>query len=227
MNGSMLGSSMRRRRGARAAERDSPSERARFPWERWLLLALLLLPLAFGAGYGVAVQVLFPPPTDPGDGVRVPELGSMTLDRAGSELEARGLSLGDILEMPHPDRPAGTVFAQAPLAGQRLPAGGEVELSVSTGPPQVYVPDVAGMPADRATELLARMGFDVDRREEPAPAEPGQVVRMDPRAGTEVVLPSRVTIVVSTGLPVLLDPDVDDPVIDLDLQLPPLEPRNP
>jgi serine/threonine-protein kinase len=58
-------------------------------------------------------------------------------------------------------QPQGTVTGQSPAAGSPVTTGEVVTVNVSTGPPQVSVPDVQGMSVDDATAELKQAGFQV------------------------------------------------------------------
>ncbi|MCI0437137.1 MAG: PASTA domain-containing protein [Gemmatimonadetes bacterium] len=167
---------------------------------RILRIALAAL-LPFILGYILAVTVLFPPPDVGAAGIAVPSLIGMSTEEARSALAGADLGTLDITALPHPSVPEGTVTAQSPLAGQQLAAGQPVRVSVSSGAPQVVVPDVIGFPIERAASLLTRLGFQIRRADETANAEAGRVLRLDPAPGSERVIPSSITIVVSAGPP--------------------------
>src|SRR5690606_41360788 len=102
-------------------------------------------PGAFGTAAALAARVLCPPPPETDAGVAVPALVGRSADDAQRQLRERGLEVAEVIELPHPDRPAGVVIAQSPLAGQRLRPGGRVSLGVSSGPPRARHPDVTGL----------------------------------------------------------------------------------
>ena len=204
----MLGESIRRRRHLDQDTRPPAGPAPRIRWERWILSGLASVALSFGAGYMVAAQVLFPPPEAPPDDantVQVPELVGKELTAAQGQIEALGLAVGRVRWLPHPDEAAGTVLAQDPLPGQRLRGGSEVRLAVSSGRAQARVPDVIGLPFDAATQLAERMGFEVNRRMQTHAGPAGYVLDVQPRVGTERVLPASITLIVSTPPRVVLD----------------------
>ncbi|HEX7118065.1 MAG TPA: PASTA domain-containing protein [Longimicrobiales bacterium] len=180
----------------------------RLRWDRWILSGLAAIVLSFGTGYLVAAQVLFPAPDAPQEDatvVPVPGLTGKELTAAQGEIEALGLTVGSVRWLPHPNEPAGTVVAQDPLPEQRLRAGAEVRLSVSSGRAQVRVPDVVGLPYETAAQLAGRLGFEVNRRTQPEPGPAGYVLDVRPRPGTERVLPASITLIVRTPPPVVPD----------------------
>jgi len=172
----------------------------------WTVLAGIgVAAVTFLAGYFVAVRVLFPPLPVPADGTVVPALTGLGFNEADAELRAVGLALGDTLGMPHGTVPPGIIVAQDPLPGQQLRPGDRVRVGISTGLPRMNVPDVVGFRAERATNLLQRLGFQVDQEVEPDDRPAGTVIATMPTAGTSRTLPSRVLLRVSEGPPLLPD----------------------
>jgi len=140
--------------------------------------------------------------------VEVPNLiGQMDVD-ADSQLRALGL-VADFEREDDPDVPAGTVIDQDPEAGEPLPPGSAVRLTVSNGPGSAEVPDVVGMSAAEAANRLGQAGFTVVEQTEASDEPEGTVLRTDPPAGTDHDRSEPVTVVVSTGEPATIDvPDV-------------------
>jgi len=211
---SRIGDSIRRRSGHRAS-RGAGGGAPLGAAARWLGLALLVALVAFGTGYAVAARVLFPPPPESDAGIAVPSLVGRSADDARDELRERGLEVVEVIELPHPDRPAGVVIAQSPLAGQRLRPGGRVSLGVSSGPPRARVPDVTGLLAERAAALASMAGFQVEQRFEESELPIGTVIGIEPAPGTEVIVPAPLALIVSSGPPALpedsLAPDLAPP----------------
>jgi len=197
-----IGDSIRRRsgRGGASTPHGAPRPAAAI---RWLGLALVFALVAFGTGYAIAAMVLFPAPPETDAGLAVPSLVGRSADDAQRQLRERGLEVAEILELPHPDRPAGVVIAQSPLAGQRLRPGGGVSLGVSSGPARARVPDVSGLPADRAAALAGMVGFEVEQRLEESESPAGTVIRIEPAPGTELTVPAPLVLIVSSGPPAL------------------------
>ncbi|HSJ23795.1 MAG TPA: PASTA domain-containing protein [Longimicrobiales bacterium] len=221
----MLGDSVRRRQPKRRASgagkpgRSSGGGAGRWKHLLWAVPAALVVP--FIIGYLLAVYVVFPPEEASGAGVPVPDLVGRTLVDAHAEMAIAGLGALEVTELPHPSAAPGVVVAQSPLAGQQLRPSAGARIAVSRGRPQVLVPDVQGFAADRAEEMLRRAGFDVVVASEEDAAPAGRVLRTDPVAGQERVLPAAVTLVVSAGPPPMAEPDTLP-----DFPTPPPEPDN-
>ena len=219
----MMGDSIRRRsgRGAGRGEGKPPRTRtgtrtrtggAGLDWRRWILWGLGSAAFAFLLGWMVATQILFPKPALARDEVAVPDLTGLSLEEAREQLATARLDVGRVREMVHPNAQRGEVIAQDPVSGQRLRPGSEVRLAVSQGRARVTVPDLAGMPADAALELARRVGFEIERTDEPTVEEAGTVLRTEPAAGTQAELPMRLVVVVSAGG--LAPPDTAPPITE-------------
>src|SRR5262249_22171413 len=77
-----------------------------------------------------------------------------TLTNAG--LVAQGFSVG-------PRQPPGPGAGQDAPPGQTIVKGSKVRINVSSGPADVPVPSVIGMPFDQASAALQNQGFAVSR----------------------------------------------------------------
>lgn len=208
-----LGSSIGRRRPARGARgkrrpvrkgrrRGSRGRRSRDIVGRGLLGGFVVA-VMFGLGYVAATRVAFPVPAPPPDLLGVPDLTGLDLEDAAPRAEAVGLTLGAIDSMYHPYASAGSILGQSPLPGQLALPGAIIELAISLGAEERAVPDMLGRQEQRARILLGANGFSVavDSVEGEEPA--GEVVGMEPEAGTGVNLPFEVRLAISLGPPVV------------------------
>jgi serine/threonine-protein kinase len=100
------------------------------------------------------------------------------------------------------------VFDQSPEGGVRIDKGGVVDISVSTGPPQVEVPNVKGRSRDDAIAALVEAGLKPKVREVFNTAQPGTVIAQAPVGGEMVAQGTVVQINVSKGLEPLDVPNV-------------------
>ncbi len=100
---------------------------------------------------------------------------------------------------------AGTVLGTTPAAGQQATADAAITLRVSSGPPEpetIAVPPLAaGTPADQAYDTLIDAGFDniavvTPQDEETEPSATATVVRVEPRAGTQLQAGDRIRLIV-------------------------------
>jgi serine/threonine-protein kinase len=197
----MMGDSVRRRQAPRKhAARSRRSILPPWGWKQWVPLLIAAAILPFTIGYAMAVFVLFPAPPVAEAGIATPRLVGMREEAARRAVAQAGLSVSEVLQLPHPNAPAGVVIAQAPLPGQQLRDGGAIRLAVSAGAPRAVVPDVIGFAVDRAESLLRRLGFEVVRIDESDTEPAGRVLRTLPPAGRAEALPAQVRVYVSTGV---------------------------
>jgi eukaryotic-like serine/threonine-protein kinase len=104
---------------------------------------------------------------------------------------------------------AGRVIRQQPLPRTRLTGAAQVQLVVSQGTPYAYVPPLAGSPAGPARRKLARHGFKSRYFLTPSwTVRKGAVIGLKPGAGTYLRRPATVTILVASGYPRSVVPDV-------------------
>jgi serine/threonine-protein kinase len=177
----------------------APDERRRRLWP-WVVGVLVLLALAGG---GVAAYLLTRPKQ-----VLVPRVVLDQVDTARTVLQNDGFGVNVITETN--PRPQGIVFAQNPLANQKVDKGSTVTLTVSSGPGNVSVPPVAGQLLLAAERQIRKSGFKVKQvvQQSSNNFAAGHVINTSPPAGTATAVGSQVEIFVSTGKPLVSVPDV-------------------
>ena len=183
-------------------------EWGRLARSRWAVAGGMVL-VTFFVGYWIASGVLFPPSEDPTDTpfVPLPDFAGLTFAQASDRLQGAGLVAKVQTRMRHPTAPPEVVLAQSPLPGQLARPGSEVGLTLSEGPSMGTIPDVEGLAAAQAAQLLRAMGFEVEIRREASGGRAG-VRGTDPEAGARLSLPSRVVLLVSGGAPIVQVPDL-------------------
>jgi serine/threonine-protein kinase len=129
--------------------------------------------------------------------VTVPDVLNQSESSARAELEQAGFEV-QVLQAPSDNTPEGLVFDQAPDAGEKAKKGSTVQITVSSGPQTVTVPDVVGQSQESAEEELEDAGFQVDVVEQDTsdPTEDNVVVDQDPNGGKQADPGSTVTIFV-------------------------------
>jgi serine/threonine-protein kinase len=159
-------------------------------------------------GYALAGLVLFPA-TIFAASKSVPRVIGMTLDAARKAISDAGLKSEQTEEVRHPTAPPGTVVWQDPPAGVVVPQGTGVQLSVSTGPQRIPVPDVVGYDGTIGATLIVAAGLMVGSTDSAQTSErKGVIVSTRPPAGTALVPGGKVTLVVSAGAPTITVPDL-------------------
>ena len=139
--------------------------------------------------------------------VEVPRVVGSDLDSAITTLGNDGFTVGDV-ERVQRNVPLNQVISQDPVgeADRDCAVFGwfcsdpDVDLTVSGGPGQVEVPDVAGQTREAAEQTLDEAGLGVEvqtRNSSDVPAD--SVIETDPPAGESVRRGSQVTLIVSSG----------------------------
>jgi len=139
--------------------------------------------------------------------IAVPDVTGLSRESAESLLRDEGLEVA-VLEQES-DVAEGDVISQSPSAGTQLTRGETVTITVSTGRPQVDVPDVIGLKERSASARLASAGLEPVTQERTVtdPAQDGVVVEQRPGSGTQVDSGRQVVIVVG----VLEEPEPPPP----------------
>jgi eukaryotic-like serine/threonine-protein kinase len=164
----------------------------------WWLLALLLVAGAVAAG----VLLL-------GGGKQVTVPTVVGADQANAEARLRQEGFKTDSTPKTSDRPAGEVIGQHPSGGSRAEKGSTIDLTVSSGPAQVGVPQVTGLTLQSAQGRLTKAGLKSSVREENSDTvDKGRVISATPPEGQQVDKGSQVALVVSTGPEEVDVPDV-------------------
>jgi eukaryotic-like serine/threonine-protein kinase len=140
--------------------------------------------------------------------IAVPTVTGLDVEEARGRLEGAGFQ---VVTRRQEDKDAdpGTVLGQDPPAGQSVPKGSSITLTVAKEPEQVDVPDVIGLDESDATDQLSGAGFRVRLQEDAvdSPDQDGVVLDQDPGPGP-ADRGSRVTITVGRFNPAL-NPEPD------------------
>ena len=132
--------------------------------------------------------------------VEVPDLSNRTVEEARRALEAADLSLGRQTRESSSRVPAGQVVSQNPSAGSNARSGSSVDVTVSSGPNQLPVPDVVGYSVSDAVAAIWDAGFGYTIETIESTESAGTVLSTDPAGGTLLDPDSRrVTITQSSG----------------------------
>nr|WP_202468097.1 Stk1 family PASTA domain-containing Ser/Thr kinase [Streptomyces sp. SID8378] len=169
---------------------------------RRLIIALAAVLLTLGIGTGVWY-------INSGQFTQVPSLLGQTQQTAEKRLADAGLGLKGVDRVFSDTVERGEVVSSEPASGDRIRGNGSVTLVVSRGPEIVRVPDVVGASLADARRSLKKVGLvpGMVTREFSEDVERGEVIRTDPRAGTDRNPDTAVALVVSKGAPIDV-PDV-------------------
>lgn len=134
------------------------------------------------------------PPLEP-----VPGVVGMDLDKARPKIVAEGFAVGALTYEFSVEVPKDAVVATVPKNG-KVELGSEIGLVISKGPRSIEVPDVIGMPSEKAASVLKEAGFTpvlLDAYSEDVPV--GKVVSTTPDGGATADEMSEVRVAVSIG----------------------------
>ena len=132
--------------------------------------------------------------------VEVPDLSNRTVEEARRALEAADLSLGRQTRESSSRVPVGQVVSQNPSAGSNARSGSSVDITFSSGPNQLPVPDVVGYSVSDAVAAIWNAGFGYTVETIESTESAGTVLSTDPAGGTLLDPYSRtVTITQSSG----------------------------
>ncbi|MET0998409.1 MAG: PASTA domain-containing protein, partial [Marmoricola sp.] len=178
-------------------DEDEPDRKRRGP----LILLLLLLVALVAAALIFGPQLFKAAPEQQS----VPTLTGLTRDQAEQTVRDSGLQVGEVTEAASREVAQGRVISQDPQSGDLVDPDDTVDFVVSSGLPQVELPDVVGQSKDDAANQLRGEGLRVVLTQRDLDDPKDQVVEMQPPAGTEVADGSKVTLFWSDGPEVVPD----------------------
>jgi eukaryotic-like serine/threonine-protein kinase len=94
-------------------------------------------------------------------GPPVPDFVGQPKQVAEEWAQANGVSLDEVTTTKS-NAAAGIITHQSPAAGSVFTKGQVIIIKISAGPANVKIPNVDGMPVDKATHLLQKLGFTVN-----------------------------------------------------------------
>jgi eukaryotic-like serine/threonine-protein kinase len=144
----------------------------------------------------------------PGD-VTIPAVDGLAVKQATTALANAGLVVERTTRQSDDAVPVGQVIRTSPAAGTSIAKGSGVTLVVSSGPQQVAVPDVVGLPQGDARTALTDQGLKVATTQRAsASAQAGDVLSQSPAAGAKVDPGATVTLVIAQAPPQVAVPDL-------------------
>jgi serine/threonine-protein kinase len=131
--------------------------------------------------------------------VTVPDVKGQSSSNAESTLLAKGFNVST--NYKHASASQGTVIGESPSAGQSVAKGSTVILTVSSGPSQLTVPNVAGESVATASNKLGADGLQVGTvtYQASSTVANGDVISTSPTSGSQVAPNSSVNLIVSSG----------------------------
>lgn len=138
-----------------------------------------------------------------------PDLVSMDVERATTDLKRSGLDLGEITYDAESEEATWTVIAQSTAPGARVKRGTAVDLTLAGAPP-AEVPNVTGLSRPEAESLITSAtlvpGSVTEQYDSIVPA--GAVISQEPVAGVSVPEGTNVALLLSMGPQPIAVPNV-------------------
>src|SRR4051812_19172346 len=138
---------------------------------------------------------------------QVPDVEGLGRHAARRDLTDAGFKVSEKHEQSE-DVAKDRVIRSNPSAGSQLDLGSTVTIIVSTGPPQVEVPNVVGQQLDDARSSLGDAGFRVTVTQQPSDQDPGTVLAQSPAGGSETDKGSSIALTVASKPEQVPVPDV-------------------
>jgi beta-lactam-binding protein with PASTA domain len=171
---------------------DEPPERRRIA--PLVLLGLLLVALV------AAAAIIGPKLLGGSDGgTPVPTVVGMTQEQATRTIEAADLAVGNVTQEASDTIEKGRVISQSPDADASVDPGSAVDFVVSSGKPDVQIPDVIGDNKDCARDQLVALGLRVKFKGVDSDENKDDVTALNPNVGSMVAANSVVTVSFSKG----------------------------
>jgi serine/threonine-protein kinase len=142
----------------------------------------------------------------------VPNVVSEPQAEAVQKLEHAGYHVGQVYSAFSDSVGKGLVVSTDPKAGSQLASGKTVSITVSSGPKMYAIPELRNSSFDAALSRLTKLGLNVATTPTKQPDDTvpvNKVIGTDPKAGSQVTDKQRVTILVSTGPPIIDVPSID------------------
>ena len=156
-----------------------------------ILLGVAVIVGLFFGGKAIYEQTIYT--------VKVPDVMGMDIDEAVKVLKQAGLTETH-KAMPNDQVERNQVYVQNPDADTTIRKGDSVILVISSGPVPFEMPEVIGMTADEATNLLTAKKMTITRdRAASSEVQKGRVMNQAPAAGDMVTRDDPVTLTISGG----------------------------
>ncbi len=153
----------------------------------------------FALAWLVVVIFVFPVRGQPPE-AKVPNVLGLTFDEAATRLTTAGFRAQQGESRYNVGSPRSTVLSETPGPGTATPKGTRIVLDVSAGQRRAATPNVVGMDREQARLALDKVGLEVGKTiEHESPLPRGEVLSTTPPPGTQLILPSAITLVVSAG----------------------------
>lgn len=158
-----------------------PEKKKRKKWP------IILGSLIFVMLLGIFTITMLPDFLGP-DEVEVPDVSGQEFNKAKSELEEAGFTIGEEIEVNDEEIPVGYIIKTNPDAGKTVKEKATIDLYISKGKKTVELSDYVGRLYDDVYQLLEDKNFkDIKKNQVYDPSEPGTILEQSPAANEEVI----------------------------------------
>ncbi|MFL6022306.1 MAG: PASTA domain-containing protein, partial [Marmoricola sp.] len=161
-----------------------------------VLLGVLLVALIVGAILLIPKLIGSAPQQ-----VSLPHVIGLTQDAAEAKITGAGLTVGEVKQEASDTVETGKVISQSPdpQSTSFVDPNSAVDITVSTGKPDVAIPDIIGDNKNAAEQQLSDLGLKVTLKEKKSDENKDDVLGVVPGVGSKVGAGTRVTIYFSSG----------------------------
>ncbi|WP_030707472.1 Stk1 family PASTA domain-containing Ser/Thr kinase [Streptomyces griseus] len=131
------------------------------------------------------------------DQVKAPNLVGSTLEEAQTLASRTGVTVAKGADEPCEQQEKGQICSQDPSPDAMMDKDGTVTVVVSSGAPQIEVPNVLEKSEDGAREVLEGDGFSVNVTTAESDEPEGTVIKQNPKGGQKADEESEVTITIA------------------------------
>ena len=133
--------------------------------------------------------------------VEVPDVTDISLEKALTEIQNAGLTIGERKNQSSDDIADGNIITTTPSAGKKVDKNTEIDLVISNGKRQVTLNDYVARDVGQVQQLLEQQGFEVKVKRKYSSKEVDEILSQKPAAGKSVVPEeTTVTLKVSKGI---------------------------
>jgi eukaryotic-like serine/threonine-protein kinase len=160
---------------------NKPEKKKRKKWP-FILGSLIFVMLL-----GIFTVTILPDLLGP-DEVEVPDVSGQEYNKAKSELENEGFSIGEKIEVNDEEIPVGYIIKTNPAAGKTVKEKATIDLYISKGKKTFELSDYVGRLYDDVYQLVKDKNFkDIKKNQVYDASEPGTILEQTPVANEEVI----------------------------------------
>ncbi|MER7461831.1 Stk1 family PASTA domain-containing Ser/Thr kinase [Streptomyces sp. NPDC097981] len=127
----------------------------------------------------------------------VPKFIGETFEQAQKTGDNVGLKVEKEADEPCDNQPKGNICSQNPAPDTKVDKGSTVKVKVSSGAPEVPVPNVLNLTFDDAEKALKEKGFAAEKKTQESDRPAGTVLDQNPKSGGKAQKGSTVTVTVA------------------------------